>query len=447
MFIGAAAWAQLPPVPEEAPAQPEAQPRAHVAKRLQDIGTVLEGDKANVSWLLQNQGRADLVITGTRTSCGCAVVQLKDDQKIVPPGDVLELVVQFDSRGRRGVQNKTVTVLTNDPAEPELTLRFKAAVQNLYEIQPPTAIVNLRAVRRGEAVRRTIDIYPGPGRKAVKITGFAHAESSPLSFQSEPFDAGNGTGQRVRMTVGEDVALGGLSAEATLKLDIDGITRTRKVLLRGEVVGDLTWHPRVIDATRQPSLPGKRLAPVTIRSTDTIPFKVLEATGGSYFDVTFERTREGTRGTQYSVFLDLREDVPQGPFGTTLEVRTDSLDQPLVRVPVFGIVPAPVEVDPPVILLRQDGTLVGTRRRVKLQAHPEHALALSDIHCDHEAVKAAVDWEASRAYGHLRFLEVTLGPGLAPGRYSATLTVKTNVPGASQLAIPVNIDVPAHTEP
>jgi hypothetical protein len=163
--------------------------------------------------------------------------------------------------------------------------------------------------------------------------------------------------------------------------------------------------------------------------------------------VTFERTRKGTRGTQYTVDLTLRDEVPAGPFGATLEVRTDSLDQPLVRVPVFGIVPEPLEVEPPIILLRQDGTPAGTGRRVKLQAHPEHALTLSDIRCDQEAVQVAVDSEASRRYQHIRILEVRLDGQLAPGRYSASVNVTTNVPGASQLTIPVHIDIPADAEP
>ncbi len=435
--------AQLPPVPQEAETTVVKGPQAHVAKRLVDLGTILEGDKTDVRWLLQNRGKSDLIIRGTRSSCGCAVVKLKDDQKVIPPGEILEFVVTFDSSGRRGIQNKSVTILTNDPAEPELKLTFKANMQYLYEIQPSAAIVNLRAVRRGETVRRTIDIYPGPSRRSVRVIGIELPEWSPLSFKPEPFEAGKGTGQRLRMTVSNDVSLGALRTKATLKLNIDGLERKRDVSIRGEVVGDLTWHPRVIDTTRQPTLPGKRLAPITIRSTDKVQFDILEAAAEPYFDVTFEQTKKGTQGTQYSVLLTLRKDVPKGPFGTMLEAKTNSLDQPLVRVPVFGIVPEPIEVEPPIILLRQDGTPAGTERRVKVQAPPQHSLVLSEIACENKAVKAAVDWEASSRYEHLRYLNVALDGRLVEGKHQTVLTLMTNVPGAERLEIPITIEVPA----
>lgn len=434
--------AQLPPVPQEVETTDVEGPQAHVASRLLDLGTILEGDKQEVRWLLQNRGKSDLIINGTRSSCGCAVVNLKDDQKVIPPGEILELVVTFDSRGRQGAQDKSVTILTNDPAEPELKLSFKANVQYLYEIQPSAAVMNLRAVRRGETVERTIDIYPGPSRRSVKVTGIELPEWSPLSFKSEPFEAGNGTGQRLHLTVSEDVSLGALSAKATLKLNIDGLERERDVSIRGEVVGDLTWHPRVIDATRQPTLPGKRLAPITIRSTGNVDFDILEATAEPYFDVTFEQTKKGTQGTQYTVFLTLRKDIPNGPFGAMLEAKTNSLDQPLVRVPVFGIVPEPIEVEPPIILLRQDGTPAGTQRRVKVQAPPQHSLILSEIACENKAVKAAVDWETSSRYEHLRYLNVVLDGRLAEGKHQTVLTLMTNVPGAERLEIPISIEVP-----
>jgi len=436
---------QLPPVPDKAGTDAKAGPSLFVARRVQNIGTVLEGDKPIVQWRLENRGKADLIIEQTRSSCGCAVVKLTDKEKTIPPGRPLDLKVEFNSQGRRGIQSNSITIFSNDPVEPNLKLEFKANVQFLYEMKP-SGLVNLRAVQRGKVAERAIEIYPGPNRKVVKILDLQVPDDSPLSFHHEPFVAGSGTGQRIRMTAREHVSLGTLTAQANMKLSIDGIERQRTVSIRGEVVGDLTWHPKTVNATRQVSQPGKRFAPITIRSMDKMRFDILEAEAGSLFDVTFEPSKNGPKGIQYSVFLTLRGDAPPGPFGTLLEVRTSSLDQPMVRVPVFGVVAKRIEVEPPMILLRQDGTPVGTHRRVRLRVLPQLKLEVSDIICSNDAVVATLDREASSRYQHLRYLDVKLKGRLPVGTHQAVLAMTTNIEGVQRLEIPVTIEVPAGPE-
>ena len=52
---------QLPPVPK-AGDRGKAAPELVVTQRKIELGTVLEGDKVKLSWLLENRGRADLII-------------------------------------------------------------------------------------------------------------------------------------------------------------------------------------------------------------------------------------------------------------------------------------------------------------------------------------------------------------------------------------------------
>ncbi len=435
--LGYRTAAQLPPTPAEPSAG--AKPQLYVAQRTQDLGTVIEGDKATITWRLENRGSADLVIDRTVASCGCTVVQLADAEKTVPPGGSLALKAEFDSTARRDSQNKSVTVFSNDPAEPQLRLDFKAKVEMLFDIQP-VGMVNLRAIRRGQAAPRAVDVFPGPGRKELVVRSVELPEDAPLAHQVEPYEDQHGKGQRIRFTVLESAPLGQLNAVARVKLAVDGIDREREIPIRGEVIADLTWLPKVLDATRQPSLPGKRLAPITISSPEKLPFKIVEAGAGGLFEVAVAPSG-GEPATEYSVTLTLREDAPPGPFGTTLRVSTSSLDQPLVEVPVFGIVAAPVEVEPPVVLLRDDGTPAGSSRRVRMKAGvPSTALDISSIRCDNPAVTVAVDETASRKYQHIRFLDVRLSGKADPGRHTATLRVTTGVRGAEQLEIPVIVE-------
>jgi hypothetical protein len=127
-----------------------------------------------------------------------------------------------------------------------------------------------------------------------------------------------------------------------------------------------------------------------------------------------------------------------------LEIRTTSLDQPVVLIPVFGIVAAAVEVDPPLVLLRDDGTANGLRRRIKVQASSTSTpLDIIAVVCDHPAVTAEVDRQASARYRHIRFLDVRLSGKLPTGCHQTVLRLTTNVAGSERLEIPVTIEVAA----
>jgi len=435
------AAAQLPPTPNEAARDLTPKPQVYVAQRSQDLGTILEGDKVTVTWELENRGHAELIIDRTVASCGCTVVRLAEEEKTVAPGRSLSLNAQFDSAARRDDQAKSVTVYSNDPTEPQLRLEFKATVELLYELDP-VGMVNLRAIRRGQAGPRPLDIFPGPRYKELTIKTVDLPADAPLLYQIDPVEVRQRKGQRLRFTVAENAPLGQLNATATLRIGVDGIERERSVALRGEVVADLTWLPKVVDATRQPSLPGKRLTPVTVSSPEKLAFDIVEAGAGPFFEVTVEPGKSAKPRTEYSVTLTLRDAAPPGPFGTLLRISTTSLDQPLVEIPVFGIVSAPVEVEPPIVLLRADGTPAGAHRRVRLQtALPSIGLDISNLSCDNPAVIATIDQAASSKYQHIRFLDVRLNGKPGEGRHSTVLRVTTGVVGAERLEIPVTIEV------
>jgi len=431
---------QLPPTPTGTGGEAAPRPQLFVAQRSQELGTIIEGDKVTVTWMLENRGKADLVIEETVSSCGCTVVQLAESEKVIAPGGSLALKADFDSTNRRDAQAKTVSVHSNDPVEPELRLDFKAKVDLLFELNPP-GMLNLRTIRRGAAAQKSLDIFPGPDRKTLTIHGIEIPDDAPLSFQSEALESRGRAGQRIRFTVNESASLGALSAFAKIRLTVDGVDRERAFPIRGEIVADLTWLPKVIDATRQTSLPGKRLAPVIISSTEKTPFDVLKAAAGPLFDVSVEPNKALTPRTEYSVALTLRDDARPGPFGTMLNIRTTSLDQPMVSIPVFGIVAAALEIDPPLVLLRQDGTPNGARRRVKVQAPTTSALEITEVTCDQPAVSVAVDREASARYRHIRFLDVRLSGKMPPGTHEAALHLVTNLVGSEKLEVPVTIEV------
>lgn len=89
------------------------------------FGDVIQGEKVTYSFKFHNTGGSDLLITNVSTSCGCTVG--KYPREPIKPGEEGDVEVTFDTNRRKGIQNKTVTVLAN--TEPNRTiLRIKANV-------------------------------------------------------------------------------------------------------------------------------------------------------------------------------------------------------------------------------------------------------------------------------------------------------------------------------
>ena len=79
-----------------------------------DFGTIKKGDNVNYDFVFKNNGKRDLIIRDTQSSCGCTAV---DTKNIIKPGESSAIKVTFNSAGKLGKQNKTVTIITNIPGK------------------------------------------------------------------------------------------------------------------------------------------------------------------------------------------------------------------------------------------------------------------------------------------------------------------------------------------
>ncbi len=92
-----------------------------------DFGTLKQGDKANHNFVFKNTGKSDLVIRRIRAACGCTATN--PEKMVIKPGESSHITVTFNSRGQRGRQNKTITIITNDPNQSSTVLRVRGTVE------------------------------------------------------------------------------------------------------------------------------------------------------------------------------------------------------------------------------------------------------------------------------------------------------------------------------
>lgn len=87
-----------------------------------DFGKIAEGSSVTHVFKFKNTGNFPLTITNARGSCGCTVP--KYPTTAIAPGQEGEIEVVFNSAGKQGMQQKTVTLVANTtPAETVLTIK------------------------------------------------------------------------------------------------------------------------------------------------------------------------------------------------------------------------------------------------------------------------------------------------------------------------------------
>ncbi|MEL6142521.1 MAG: DUF1573 domain-containing protein, partial [Bacteroidota bacterium] len=76
-----------------------------------NFGTVKAGELINRDFSFVNTGKVPLLITDARSTCGCTVADWPKDA--VQPGERGNISVVFDTKNKKGNQNKAITITAN----------------------------------------------------------------------------------------------------------------------------------------------------------------------------------------------------------------------------------------------------------------------------------------------------------------------------------------------
>ena len=86
-----------------------------------DFGKITQGEKVSFSFIFKNTGGSDLVISSAQGSCGCTVPSYP--KQPIKAGQESKIDVVFNSEGKSGLVQKTVTLVTNcNPSTKILTI-------------------------------------------------------------------------------------------------------------------------------------------------------------------------------------------------------------------------------------------------------------------------------------------------------------------------------------
>lgn len=102
-------------------------PRLSFGEQVYDFGRTEEGEKVETEFEFTNNGKSTLNIRKVDSNCSCLKVELTKND--LTPGESAKIKAILSTDGRRGNQQKAITIYSNDPSAPVQRLTVKGYVK------------------------------------------------------------------------------------------------------------------------------------------------------------------------------------------------------------------------------------------------------------------------------------------------------------------------------
>ncbi|MBI2438072.1 MAG: DUF1573 domain-containing protein [Lentisphaerae bacterium] len=283
------------------------------------FGALSNTNEVPHTFVLANEGDAPLTISRVHPDCGCTLVRL--EREIIPPGDEITVQVRLILKGRSGSQHKRITIESDDPTLPRLTLSLIG--EAVAEVQLTPERIFWGNLRSDAAEVKTIDIKFHESAPA-QVTG-AGVSSSAFAVDLGTNKPGIAYSARIRPV--PPLRLG--QFETDLWLTTDSVRYPRLTApMQGRVVGDIYAVPEELTLASKPA--DKRVERLLMVQTSLPrPFTILKVEPPlTNMEVQVRSTRH--RGYR----IELRNIFPDPALdGKLLVITTDCETMPVLTVP------------------------------------------------------------------------------------------------------------------
>ena len=99
-------------------------PKIVFKELVKDLGEVYYGEVVDFDFEVTNKGKSDLILRRAFGTCGCTVGKVSTEP--IKKGNKGIVSIRFDAKNLTGDQVKTISVISNDPANSYTTLTIKA---------------------------------------------------------------------------------------------------------------------------------------------------------------------------------------------------------------------------------------------------------------------------------------------------------------------------------
>ncbi len=315
--------------PKPSPSGP--QPKVVLVDAIHDFGIQPAGAKLVWEFTLRNDGQAALQITDVKPSCACTVASF---DKTIAAGATGRVRAEFDTTGMSGGTSKQLTVLTNDPASPMLTLTLQATIRPHFAAQPDY----MRFVMvEGEAAQGQASTVGSPDFEDLQVTKV----TSPYPFLKVTVREARGderiigmSGRQWRLEASLDPS--GPVGPLAKMIVVDTNHPQQKTLelpVTGFVRPVIAVTPPVADLGKVPANePFRKNIKVQNFGAEPVDFTRVECTVPGV-TVELQPTRQGH---VYLVWVTLTPKMHKGDFAGTISVYSSSPKHPKVDIELRG---------------------------------------------------------------------------------------------------------------
>lgn len=292
-----------------------------------DFGVTWIGAPLEHTFIITNGGNAVLRIAKVHPSCGCTVAGPYPET--IEPGASGKFPFSLNVSNVHGTYMKMITIVSNDPATPELTLRLRGTCKRYVEVTPEGAyfgVIDDKAPR--ERVLKIANNASAP----LKLTLEPQPTDSRFKFELTETRPGEAFELRVSLLLAGPP--GNIQATAVLQTNI-GAQKTVDVRAVARIperidivptsititrpVGNVTMMPKILTQLVRLTNHGQRPVHLLEATADDPNLKVAitQQTPGKFYVVAIRFARE------YQLTQD-----------RTLTLKTDDAERPVIRVPI-----------------------------------------------------------------------------------------------------------------
>jgi len=305
LLSGAAMAQPIPPAADgntesevvATPGGAQVAPALKFANGAVDFGTVDEGNVVDVDYTVENASDRAVTIESFVTGCGCTAAA-GSYPKQIPAGESFSFKLTYNTSGKRGTTNRTVTVVTNDAAQKDYRVTFTGKVVAKLYLEP--AMLNFGNVDQGKKATQRVSLisFEEGGTKLESYTVADERVTAKLLEEKPRVDGGRtGTEFVFEVELPESMPQQMLNTQFTVKTDKS--TYLPGVLIRANILGDVVANPPRMYVALRGSEPTSRT--MTLTSRTGTPFRVVEVKPNGEFPASFEVQSGTNPGTQMIV--------------------------------------------------------------------------------------------------------------------------------------------------
>jgi len=209
---------------------PGAAPKAVVDQTDFDFGTLDLSGSGSHDFVLSNAGDAPLKIEKGETSCRCTMSEIERDT--IAPGESAKITISWKPTETPGPYRQTAVILTNDPANPRITLTISGRTVTAVMFRPQQLVFSrVTAGDTAEAEARLYCYLDQP----MEITGRAWSDAAtaqwfdaalrPLTAEELKEDASARSGSLVSVTLRPGLPQGPIRQSLVVQTNLESVPK------------------------------------------------------------------------------------------------------------------------------------------------------------------------------------------------------------------------------